>query len=122
MMLTMSIIAMILALICYSIGVWGERISGRLKKSNLIFFWIGFVFDTTGTTIMSIMSEKFQFDIHGVTGLLAILLMLFHAIWATIVLVNNNDKLISKFHKFSLVVWIIWLIPFITGMLLNMMK
>lgn len=121
-MLIMSIIAMILALICYSIGVWGERITGRLNKSNLIFFWIGFVFDTTGTTIMSIMSEKFQFDIHGVTGLLAILLMLFHAIWATIVLVNNNDKLISKFHKFSLVVWIIWLIPFITGMLLNMMK
>ncbi|WP_428865419.1 HsmA family protein [Clostridium sediminicola] len=121
-MLIISIIAMILALICYSIGVWGERFSGRLTKSNLIFFWIGFVFDTTGTTVMSIMSNKFQFDIHGVTGLLAILLMLFHAIWATIVLVDNNDNLLVKFHKFSLFVWIIWLIPFITGALSNMMK
>lgn len=121
-MLIISIISMVLALICYSIGVWGERISGRLMKWNLIFFWIGFAFDTTGTTMMSIMSKKFQFDIHGVTGLLAILLMIFHAVWATIVLFNKNEKLISKFHKLSLFVWAVWLIPFITGMLLNMMK
>lgn len=119
-MLTTSIITMILALTCYSIGVWGEKLSGRLNKRNLIFFWIGFIFDTTGTTIMSLMSDKFTFDIHGITGALAILLMLFHAIWATIVLVKNNEDLIVSFHKLSLFVWAVWLIPFITGMLLNM--
>lgn len=118
-MLIIAIIAMMLALICYSIGVWGEKIVGKLTRFNLMFFWIGLVFDTIGTTIMSIISESFKFDIHGVTGLLAIVLMLFHAIWATIVLVRNKEKLMIKFHKFSLFVWIIWLISFITGMVLN---
>lgn len=120
MLLTMSIITMILALICYSIGVWGEKISGRLSKWNLIFFWIGFIFDTAGTTTMSLMSNGFEFNIHGITGILAIILMLFHAIWATIVLINNNENLIVKFHKFSLFVWIMWLIPFMTGMISSM--
>ena len=36
--------------------------------------------------------------------LLAILLMLFHAIWATIVLVKKNEKMIINFHKFSIFV------------------
>ncbi len=119
MMLIMSIIAMVLALICYSIGVWGEKIAGKLTKFNLSFFWIGFIFDTTGTTMMSIMSESFKFDIHGITGAAAIVLMLFHAIWATIVLLKKNEKLMVKFHKFSLFVWTIWLISFLTGMILN---
>ncbi|SHJ48750.1 TIGR03987 family protein [Dethiosulfatibacter aminovorans DSM 17477] len=119
-MLIMSIITMILALACYSIGVWGEKLSKRLTKQNLMFFWIGFIFDTTGTTMMSLMSDKFTFDIHGITGTLAILLMLFHATWATIVLVKKNTAQIIKFHKFSLFVWMIWLIPFMTGMVLKM--
>jgi len=47
--------------------------------------------------------------------------MLFHAIWATIVLAKKNEKMILKFHKYSLFVWIIWLIPMITGMVFGTM-
>ncbi|MEI6851739.1 MAG: HsmA family protein, partial [Bacteroidota bacterium] len=60
-----------------------------------------------------------QFNFHGMTGLAAILLMLFHAVWASIVMLRKDEKLILKFHKFSIVVWIIWLIPMITGMILG---
>jgi hypothetical protein len=45
----LSIILITLALIFYSIGVWSERIAGRLKSWHLAFFWAGFVCDTTGT-------------------------------------------------------------------------
>jgi uncharacterized repeat protein (TIGR03987 family) len=45
--------------------------------------------------------------------------MLFHAVWATIVMVKKNEPMILKFHKFSFVVWIIWLIPMVTGMILG---
>ncbi|MGF7060142.1 HsmA family protein [Brassicibacter mesophilus] len=120
MLLILAIIAIILALICYTFGVWGEKLSGRLDKTNLAFFWIGLVFDTSGTTMMSILSDKLEFNVHGVTGLLAILLMLFHAVWATIVFAKKDEKLMVKFHTFSLVVWAIWLIPFITGIVMNM--
>jgi uncharacterized repeat protein (TIGR03987 family) len=40
---------------------------------------------------------------------------LFHAIWATIVLARKNEKMILNFHKFSILVWAIWLIPMISG-------
>jgi uncharacterized repeat protein (TIGR03987 family) len=47
---------------------------------------------------------------------LAIVLMLAHAIWAAFVLITKQEKAILNFHKFSLVVWLIWLVPFLSGM------
>ncbi|GAA3660933.1 TIGR03987 family protein [Asaccharospora irregularis DSM 2635] len=60
-------------------------------------------------------------NLHGVTGLLAIILMLFHASWATFVLYKNDDNKKKIFHKFSIIVWIIWLIPYFIGMFIGMM-
>ncbi len=122
-MLVFSIIAMFLALTFYTLGVWGERLKGIITKKHLIFFWVGFVFDTTGTTVMTQMSEKqhfFQFNLHSITGALAIILMAIHAIWATYVIVKKDENKMKNFHRFSLFVWLLWLIPFVTGMMLNM--
>ncbi len=105
------------ALLLYSIGVWSERISGRLKPWHLAFFWLGLVCDTWGTGLMFEMAGGMRFDIHGLTGVLAIVLMLIHALWATLVLVRKDEKAIVNFHKFSLVVWFIWLIPYFSPML-----
>jgi uncharacterized repeat protein (TIGR03987 family) len=52
--------------------------------------------------------------------LIAILLMLIHAIWATIVLIRKDEQAIVNFHKFSLVVWLIWLVPYFSGFFLSM--
>jgi uncharacterized repeat protein (TIGR03987 family) len=115
-MLISAIISISLALVFYSIGVWSEKIQGSLKKWHLCIFWIGFVFDTVGTTLMSkIAKEGFTFNFHGITGLVAILLMLIHAVWATRVLIKNNPEERKNFHKFSIIVWLIWLIPYLTG-------
>lgn len=115
--LTLAITTIISALVFYTVGVWSERFAGRLKPWHLLLFWIGFVFDTTGTTLMSQIAGKFDWDFHGITGLLAIVLMLSHAVWATIVLLTHQEKAIQNFHKFSTLVWLIWLVPFISGML-----
>jgi uncharacterized repeat protein (TIGR03987 family) len=58
--------------------------------------------------------------LHGLTGILAIVLMLMHAAWALFVLKKQNETSLQNFHKFSIVVWIIWLIPFISGAISNM--
>ncbi len=121
--MTESSIPMIIitfALVFYSIGVWSERISGRLKNWHLIFFWLGLVCDTWGTGMMFEMAGGMRFDIHGITGLIAILLMLVHAIWATLVLVRKDTNMIVKFHRFSVVVWLIWLIPYLSPMVIGM--
>ena len=115
-----STILITLALVFYSIGVWSERLAGRLKGWHLIFFWGGLVFDTIGTGMMMEMAGGLGLDIHSVTGVTAILLMIVHAVWATVVLSRKNERAIVNFHKFSVVVWVIWLIPYGTGFILPM--
>ena len=113
-------IVITLALIFYSIGVWSERLQGRLKVWHTVFFWMGLVCDTWGTGLMFDMAGGLTFDVHGLSGLLAIVLMFVHAIWATIVLVRKNEKMINSFHRFSVVVWLIWLIPYFSPMFFAM--
>ena len=62
----------------------------------------------------------FSSGVHGVTGIIAILLMLVHAVWASIVLVVKNEMAITNFHHFSVFVWVIWLIPYFTGFFVSM--
>jgi len=122
-MLIYAVISITLALIFYTIGVWNEKIQGELKKWHLVIFWLGLTFDIIGTTVMSkIARNGFQLNFHGITGLLAIVLMLFNAVWATSVLIKNNEKAKINFHKFSISVWLIWLIPYISGAIFGMAK
>ena len=122
-MLPYAIVAISLALVFYSIGVWSEKLQGSLKLWHLCMFWVGFVFDTTGTTLMGkIANDGFTLNFHGITGLIAILLMLVHAVWATFVLVKNDSKQRISFHKFSIAVWVVWLVPYLSGMIFGMAR
>lgn len=116
-----AIISITLALVLYTVGVWGEKLQKLLKPGHVILFWAGFIFDTIGTTCMSLINTDGAVNqFHAVTGIVAILLMFFHAVWATIVLIKKDERKILHFHKFSFVVWIIWLIPFVSGMIMGM--
>ena len=109
------------ALIFYTIGVWSEKFQKTLKPWHVVIFWLGLVCDTLGTTLMEKMAESGSlFSFHGITGLAAILLMLFHAVWATIVLIKKDTKMMTTFHKLSIIVWLIWLIPYISGLIYGM--
>lgn len=113
----LPMIVISLALVFYSIGVWSERLQGKLKPWHLVFFWFGLVCDTWGTGMMIDLAGGLKWSIHGVTGVTAILLMMIHAVWASLVLVKRNEDAIINFHKFSLLVWFIWLIPYFGPMI-----
>ena len=119
-MLLSAIIFINLAMVLYTIGVWAERIRRRLKWWHLWFFWSGLVCDTIGTGAMAeIGGTLFKFNLHGLTGMTAILLMLFHSCWATFVLMHKDEKRIQSFHRISIFVWVVWMIPMIGGMVLG---
>ena len=108
------------ALVFYSIGVWGERISGRLRWWHLVFFVLGLTCDTAGTGMMFDFVGGMAWDIHGITGLIAIVLMAIHALWALAVLLRGSERALVNFHKFSVVVWLIWLVPYFSPMFFGM--
>lgn len=122
-MLLYAVLTISVACIFYTVGVWSEKISGTLKKWHLALFWAGLVFDTTGTTLMGkLANDTLSVNFHSITGITAISLMLIHAVWATIVLRQNRAEQKAGFHKFSIFVWVLWMIPFLSGMALGMMK
>jgi uncharacterized repeat protein (TIGR03987 family) len=117
-----SALLITLALLFYSTGVWSERISRYLKGWHIGAFWAGFVFDVSGTIAMGKLSDDpFNIlDLHTLTGQIALWLMLIHAAWATYVVKKGSEKIRKNFHKYSLAVWLIWLIPYIGGMIMGM--
>jgi uncharacterized repeat protein (TIGR03987 family) len=109
-----------LALVFYTIGVWSERLAGRLKAWHVVFFWLGLACDTAGTAIMMEYAGGLTADLHGVTGVAAILLMVAHAVWATVVLARRDERAILTFHRFSVAVWVVWLVPYLSGVVMGM--
>ena len=117
-----STIFITLALIFYSTGIWAERIARYLRRWHVVTFWAGFVCDVTGTFLMHLMARgKFDIlDLHTLTGQIALWLMLAHAIWATVVVKRNHVSVREKFHRYSIFVWLIWLVPYFGGMIMAM--
>jgi len=117
-----SVVLITTALIFYSLGVWAERFAQYLKSWHVVAFWVGFAFDVSGTWAMHTMA-KGPFDLsepHTLTGQIALWLMFLHATWATYVVRKGSEKMLTQFHRFSIFVWIVWLIPYFGGMYLGM--
>jgi len=120
--LVVATVLISLALVFYSTGVWAERIARELKPWHVAAFWTGLFFDLSGTWAMHRLAEG-PFDLrepHTLTGQIALWLMLAHAAWATVVVRAGSGEARRGFHRYSLAVWTIWLVPFLGGMLLGM--
>lgn len=122
MLMVLSTTLITLALVFYSTGVWAERFARYLKGWHVAAFWTGFMFDVSGTLAMGRLSNNplNLFDLHALTGQIAIWLMLIHAIWATYAVRKGSEKVRIQFHRYSLIVWLIWLIPYFGGMIMGM--
>ena len=124
-MFILSIVLITVALVFYTIGVWSERIQGELKWWQVGAFALGFAADTSGTLLMSAIARSdgpsglegspILAQLMAVSGVVALVLMGLHLAWAVVVMIRNKPAERKSFHKFSLVVWTIWLVPYFTG-------
>ena len=128
--LVFASVAISLALFFYTWGVFGERRGGTLSLKYVLLFWIGLACNTDSTlvgkprmgiTMSNIASQSAAsgFGIHAITGVVAIVLMLVHALWATFTYKRGSQQARRRFHTFSTVVWLAWLVPYIIGMLVG---
>jgi uncharacterized repeat protein (TIGR03987 family) len=113
-----------LALISYSISVFGERRKRRISKSILSFLTVGVVLDITATICMIIGSTKSPFTLHGSLGYSALTLMLIDTILIWRFYKNNGFSMEVPvgLHRYTLIAYSWWVIAYITGSLLVMVK
>lgn len=117
-MLTVAVTTITAALVFYTTAVFWEKKTGYLRGKHLLLFVLGLICDITGTTLMSrIAGDSLSLNFHGITGAAAILLMLIHVIWAVVVHASKRPEPKANFRKYSLFVWALWLIPYISGMI-----
>lgn len=57
--------------------------------------------------------------IHGILGIAALVVMGVHALWATSVWLKKNEVAAQRFHYYSKFAYILWLLAFFSGPLLN---
>ena len=93
---------------------------GAIAGTDRLRSAIAALYDTVGTGMMLDFAGGMTLDVHGISGLVAIVLMLIHATWATIVLLRRDERWIVEFHRFSIAVWLIWLIPYFSPMFFAM--
>lgn len=122
-MLAAAIALITSALVLYSAGVWTEHRAGVLKARHAALFAGGLAMDASRTLIMSRIAAAHTSptgvltQVMQLTGGLALVLMALHLAWAVVVLLRDRAGEREAFHRFSLLVWGIWLVPYVTGML-----
>lgn len=125
-MLPSAIILISLALVAYTIGVWAERRSGHLRWWHVAAFAVGLTADITGTAAMAriaagggptgVDQNPLLAQIMATTGAVALVLMALHLVWAVVTMIRDRPGEKGTFHRFSLAVWSVWLVPYGTGM------
>lgn len=87
-----------------------------------MFFLLGLLADTVGTALMEHIARLTHLhdEVHTITGVIAILLMLVHAMWAIWTYTKGSPKAKAHFNRLSIIVWCIWLIPYFIGVYLGM--
>lgn len=119
-MIVAAVVLITAALVLYSVGVWSERLAGVLRGRHVAFFAAGFACDAAGTVTMGRITG-FRSGHPGLiavmewSGLVALVLMGIHLAWASLVLLRGSERARHTFHRFSLLVWCLWLVPYVTG-------
>jgi hypothetical protein len=117
-----GILAVVLAMVAYSIGTWSAFRSKVFKPFNLSFLWAGVVLDILAT-LMMLMSNggKFKLDplpdlIHTVLALVAFFGMLVLTAMGTWAYIKRNGGLQATLAKAIVAPWALWAAVFVWGM------
>jgi uncharacterized repeat protein (TIGR03987 family) len=120
-LLVIAILLMTFALALYTVGVWSERLRRYLLRWHVAMFWLGLACDGAGTVAMRLLAGSIAPDpFHALTGAAGFALMAGHAAWATFVVVRGDEETRATFHRFSLLVWAAWLVPYVGGLVIGM--
>lgn len=105
----------LVALVLYTTAIFSHRMRGTLKPWMMTVFGLGLLADISGTVFLCVLvSESWQWTLHSISGLAALLIMALHFTWA-VVAVSRGGASERRFHRWSVAAWLVWLIAFVSG-------
>jgi len=99
-----------------------NRKAGVLTIKQLFVLLAGISLDFLGTAMMYTLSEEVKYDLHTISGYLAITLMITMAVYALFAVVKKNQSMLTNFGKYFLPILIVWTISYATGIVVGLQK
>jgi EamA domain-containing membrane protein RarD len=114
----------VFALMSYSAAIFFEVKTRLASRAVLGFFTAGVIFDITSTTFMILGSRHIPITPHGLLGYSALAVMLIDAVllWRHRMTKGAGVKIPRGLHIYSITAYSWWVLAFIAGGLLVMIK
>jgi len=108
-----GILALLIALVLYSLGTWRSFRAKKVTRTNVIFLWLGVLFDTLATTMMAIENGGIAQDLHTAVAFTVYAGMIVAAALGSWALMKNNERLSVSVAKWTVVPWAAWVVMFL---------
>ena len=114
-----GVAGMLVAMVLYSVGVWGAFRAKKVREQDVMFILGGVVFDVIGTGGMFVTAgNKFLWSApHTWAAFVAFFGMLLVGIAGTWLISAHKDELVAKLSRWALAPWALWAAVFVCGML-----
>jgi uncharacterized repeat protein (TIGR03987 family) len=119
----LSVISICAALVFYTIAVWANFASKRLKPWHFGLFVAGLTTDVLATSGMAAsVNGEMRWDFHTISGYTALFLMTITTLAGAWAVLKKNDQVLANFHRFAVPVWCVWMVSWTTGVVLGLQK
>ncbi len=113
-MMSLSATMFTIGLVLYTIGVWGEKVQGKLKIWHLVLFCLALGFSILSMTGMKGSALYIT--------LIANILLIDHSVFAVMTLSGKYKLDFETFHKYSIIFWLFWFVPYCIGVFILLGK
>ena len=118
-----SVISITTALVLYTVAIWRNWRAKLLTTAQIILLWFGLAADVLATQMMGLSVEgDISWDFHTISGYTGLVLMALLAITGSWAKWSGNNALLISFHRYAIPVWIIWVISYLTGVIIGMQR
>ena len=117
-----SVISITTALILYTVAVWRNWGMKLLTTGQIILLWLGLAADVLATRMMAMSVEETTWDFHTISGYTGLTLMAILAAVGSWAKWSTQEYVLAGFHRVAMPVWIIWVVSYLTGVLLGIQR
>lgn len=117
-----GLLALLVALVLYSLGTWGAYRRRHLERRDLVYLWVGFAFDVVATTMMAVQYGGLDLRpgtplLHTTLALLAMLAMALGAAAFTWAYAKRDASTGVSVSRWVPVAWLLWMGVFVWAMI-----